>query len=58
MRVVDGKVTLKTRKGLHWTSQYPAIAKAASKLPDAIIDEEICALDENGAPDSRPTVAT
>ena len=51
MRVVDGEVTLKTRKGLDWTAKYPAIAKAAEKLPDAIIDGEICAIDENGAPD-------
>ena len=51
MRVVDGEVTLRTRKSLDWTTKYPAIAKAASKLPDAIIDGEICALDENGAPD-------
>jgi bifunctional non-homologous end joining protein LigD len=51
MRVLDGEVTLKTRKGLDWTAKYPAIAKAAGSLPDAIIDGEICALDENGAPD-------
>jgi bifunctional non-homologous end joining protein LigD len=51
MRVLDGEVTLKTRKGLDWTTKYPAITKAAGKLPDAIIDGEICALDENGAPD-------
>jgi len=51
MRVLDGKATLKTRKGLDWTAKYPAIAKAAAGLPDAIIDGEICALDENGAPD-------
>ena len=51
MRVVDGEVTLKTRKGLDWTAKYPAIAQAAGSLPDAIIDGEICALDENGAPD-------
>src|SRR3984885_2936520 len=51
MRVLGGGVTLKTRKGLDWTVKYPAIAKAAGKLPDAIIDGEICALDENGAPD-------
>ena len=51
MRVLDGEVTLKTRNGLDWTAKYPAIAKAADKLPDAIIDGEICALDENGAPD-------
>jgi bifunctional non-homologous end joining protein LigD len=51
MRVQDGSVTLKTRKGLDWTLKYPKIAEAASALPDAIIDGEICALDENGAPD-------
>jgi bifunctional non-homologous end joining protein LigD len=51
MRVSGGKVTLKTRKGLDWTSKWPAIAKAASTLPDCIIDGEICALDERGAPD-------
>ena len=51
MRALDGVVSLKTRKGLDWTPKYSAIAKAASKLPDAIMDGEICALDENGAPD-------
>jgi bifunctional non-homologous end joining protein LigD len=51
MRVLNDEVTLKTRKGLDWTTKYPAIARAAGKLPDAIIDGEICALDENGAPD-------
>ncbi|MFI0849710.1 DNA ligase D, partial [Mesorhizobium sp. IMUNJ 23232] len=51
MRVADGEATLKTRKGLDWTAKYPAIAEAAGNLPDAIIDGEICALDENGAPD-------
>ena len=51
MRIEDGDATLKTRKGLDWTAKYPAIADSASALPDAIIDGEICALDENGAPD-------
>jgi len=51
MRVLDGEATLKTRKGLDWTAKYPAIARAAAKLPNAIIDGEICALDEHGAPD-------
>ncbi|PDT01621.1 DNA ligase D [Rhizobium chutanense] len=51
MRVADGVATLKTRKGLDWTAKYPEIADAASELPDCIIDGEICALDENGAPD-------
>ncbi|MCW8060719.1 DNA ligase D [Agrobacterium tumefaciens] len=51
MRVENGDVTLKTRKGLDWTARWSAIAASASKLPDCIIDGEICALDENGAPD-------
>ncbi|WP_445344456.1 DNA polymerase ligase N-terminal domain-containing protein [Aliirhizobium terrae] len=51
MRIESGQVTLKTRKGLDWTAKFPAIAKSGAKLPDAIIDGEICALDENGAPD-------
>jgi bifunctional non-homologous end joining protein LigD len=51
MRTLDGEAVLKTRKGLDWTAKYPAIARAAGNLPDAIIDGEICALDENGAPD-------
>jgi bifunctional non-homologous end joining protein LigD len=51
MRIENGEVTLKTRKGLDWTAKYPAIAAAAANLPDAIIDGEICALDEQGAPD-------
>lgn len=51
MRIENGAVTLKTRKGLDWTAKYPAIAASATNLPDTIIDGEICALDEHGAPD-------
>lgn len=51
LRIEGGNVTLKTRKGLDWTDTFPAIAKAAANLPDAIIDGEICALDVSGAPD-------
>jgi bifunctional non-homologous end joining protein LigD len=51
LRINDGDVTLKTRKGLDWTAKFPAIAAAASRFPDAIIDGEICALDDHGAPD-------
>ncbi|WP_412066239.1 DNA ligase D [Rhizobium sp. SYY.PMSO] len=51
MRVADGKVTLKTRKSLDWTAKYPEIADVATSLPDCIMDGEICALDDNGAPD-------
>lgn len=51
LRVADGKVTLKTRKGLDWTAKFSTIADAASKLSDAIADGEIVALDTHGAPD-------
>jgi bifunctional non-homologous end joining protein LigD len=51
MRIEDGEATLKTRKGLDWTAKYKAIATSGSALPDAILDGEICALDEHGAPD-------
>jgi len=51
LRVEDGKARLFTRKGLDWTQKFAAIAKAAAKLPDCILDGEVCALDHNGAPD-------
>jgi bifunctional non-homologous end joining protein LigD len=51
LRVEHGQTTLKTRKGLDWTQKFPAIARAASDLPDSIIDGEIVALDHNGVPD-------
>jgi bifunctional non-homologous end joining protein LigD len=51
MRLQAGKVRLKTRKGLDWTKRFKQIAQAAEELPDTIIDGEICAHDENGAPD-------
>ncbi|HEU0163235.1 MAG TPA: DNA ligase D [Rhizomicrobium sp.] len=51
LHVENGKARLFTRKGLDWTKRFDAIAKVASKLPDAIMDGEVCALDHNGAPD-------
>jgi bifunctional non-homologous end joining protein LigD len=51
LRVWDGEVTLKTRNGLDWTARFSAIAKEAASLADTIIDGEIVALSENGAPD-------
>ena len=51
LHVENGKAKLFTRKGLDWTDKFSAIAKAAAKLPDCIVDGEICALDHNGAPD-------
>jgi bifunctional non-homologous end joining protein LigD len=51
LRADDGKVTLKTRKGLDWTEKFPEIAKAAERLPSCIVDGEIVALDHTGSPD-------
>ena len=51
IRVENAAPSLRTRKGLDWTSSFGAIAKEAARLPNAIIDGEIVALDKNGAPD-------
>lgn len=51
LRIADGEVTLKTRKGLDWTHKFEAIAAAAEEFPNALIDGEVAALDENGSPD-------
>jgi len=50
LRVEGGKVSLKTRKGLDWTEKFSAIAKESKSLPDALIDGEIVALDDDGVP--------
>ncbi|WP_116807781.1 DNA ligase D [Steroidobacter cummioxidans] len=51
LRIANGEVTLKTRKGLDWTPKFRAIADAAADFPNAIIDGEVAALDDNGSPD-------
>ncbi|MFC4309975.1 DNA ligase D [Steroidobacter flavus] len=51
LRIANGDVTLKTRKGLDWTPKFQAIADAAADFPNAIIDGEVAALDKNGSPD-------
>jgi bifunctional non-homologous end joining protein LigD len=51
LRIEAGAVTLKTRKGLDWTSKFGAIARAAAELPDGIFDGEVVALNSHGAPD-------
>ena len=50
LRIEDGDVALLTRKGLDWVDKFGAIARAATALPDALIDGEIVALDHNGVP--------
>ena len=51
LRIADGRVTVRTRKGLDWTGKFEAIARQARSLPDGLIDGEVVALDEHGAPD-------
>ncbi len=51
MHIENGDVTLKTRTGLDWTDKFPAIAKAAARFPNAIIDGEIVGLSKTGGPD-------
>jgi bifunctional non-homologous end joining protein LigD len=51
LRVEDGQATLRTRKGLDWTDKFAAIATAAKKLPDCMLDGEAVALNKEGAPD-------
>ena len=50
LRIEDGEVALRTRKGLDWADKFGALARAAMALPDTIIDGEIVALDHNGVP--------
>ena len=50
-RIEDGKAVLRTRKGLDWTKRFAGAAAACTRLPDGIIDGEIVALGEDGAPD-------
>ena len=51
VRVEDGKATIRTRKGLDYTSTFPEIARAARGLENCIIDGEICAIDKDGLTD-------
>jgi bifunctional non-homologous end joining protein LigD len=50
LRVEDGEVSLKTRKGLDWVDKFSAIAREGGALPDVLIDGEIVALDHDGNP--------
>jgi bifunctional non-homologous end joining protein LigD len=51
LRVAGGRAALRTRSGLDWTARFPAVARDAARLPDALIDGEMVALDNDGAPD-------
>ncbi|RVT95785.1 DNA ligase D [Rhodovarius crocodyli] len=49
LRVQGGHVTIRTRTGLDWTDRFPTLAKAAARLPDALLDGEAVAIGEDGA---------
>jgi bifunctional non-homologous end joining protein LigD len=51
VRVEDGTATIRTRKGLDYTSAFPEIAKAGRGLDNCIIDGEICAVGKDGVAD-------
>ncbi|MCF8505886.1 MAG: DNA ligase D [Caulobacter sp.] len=51
LHTVGGKATLLTRKGLDWSSRFPEIVAAGARLADSVIDGEVVALDQTGAPD-------
>ncbi|HEX5776039.1 MAG TPA: DNA ligase D [Caulobacteraceae bacterium] len=51
MRVEAGAATLKTRKGLDWSVKFKEIVAEGRSLPDCLIDGEVVALNDKGAPD-------
>jgi len=50
LRVQNGRAVLRTRKALDWSHRFPEIVSEGRKLPDCMIDGEICALDHEGVP--------
>jgi bifunctional non-homologous end joining protein LigD len=50
LRVQGGMARIRTRNGHDWTEQFGAIAKRAARLPDCIIDGEVCVLDKAQLP--------
>jgi bifunctional non-homologous end joining protein LigD len=51
--VRGGEATLRSRRGNDLTERFASVAKAlpaALRTPDAVLDGEVCALDENGRP--------
>ncbi len=50
LRVHDGRPTIWTRNRHDWTGRFPALAEAAARLPDCIVDGELAAIGEDGKP--------
>ncbi|MEV0269802.1 DNA ligase [Hamadaea sp. NPDC050747] len=51
LRVVDGSIQLRTRRGRRCEAEFPELVRAASGLPDVVLDGEIVVLDRRGSPD-------
>ena len=49
--VAGGQTRLLTRSGLDWTDRFPGAAHGLSRLPDCVVDGELCALDAEHRPD-------
>jgi bifunctional non-homologous end joining protein LigD len=52
IRVEDGTATLRTRKGLDYTSTFPELARVARGFDNCIIDGEVCFVRKDGITDS------
>jgi bifunctional non-homologous end joining protein LigD len=50
IHVTAGRAVVYTRRGLDWSRQFSAIAAAAARLADCLLDGEIVALDDNRIP--------
>jgi len=54
VRVRDGEATLRSRNGNDLTTRFPGVARAialAVRAPSAVLDGEVCALDDTGRSD-------
>jgi bifunctional non-homologous end joining protein LigD len=51
IHVIDGEVTINTRRGYDWSDRFGDIAKAAAILPDCVLDGEEVVLDQEGRTD-------
>lgn len=49
--IAGGKAHLLTRNAHDWSTRFPETAAALGRLPDCILDGELCALDHEGNPD-------
>ncbi|WP_237213379.1 DNA ligase D [Falsiroseomonas oryziterrae] len=49
--IAGGRARLMTRNAKDWTSRFTGTTAALGRLPDCILDGELCALDDEGKPD-------